>query len=762
MLTLTGSPGIGKTRLAIQIVEKIAGSFPDGVYFVPLATLKTSNMVIPTIAHDLGLREIASEPLQKRLENYLRDKQTLLFIDNFEQVAAAAPAIAELLAAAPLLKVLVTSRSLLRLYGEHEFRVPPLLVPGAEGRSNLKALSRSQSVILFLQRARAVNASFMLTQSNVEAIAELCSHLEGIPLAIELAAARIRVVSPQAMLTRLHSRLDLLRSSATDLPVRQRSIRNALEWSYELLSSAQQRLFRCLSVFESGFTVESAQRICCPENDDTGYRYGIDTLERDIEALTYQSLVSQIVHVDMQTRQGDEGPRFSMLETVREFAFECMASCGETCSIKERHALFFAQVAEQARMEIGGPLHEAALDRLEREYQNLYAALDWCAEGDGHEHAHEHGDTAVGLRIATALVPFWQLRGSPREGKAWLSLFMGRIAASSLSQTELETLLSLGQFTSNQDEHKEAREIFERTLALSRQRDYIYGIGLSLTALGHQAIHLGEPDLAEAYYLECLALCLRFGNKQHYISTLLNLGDLACHNKAYPHAMELFEEALDLARQSGLKIMIAASLNKLGYLQAESGDPGKALSMATEALELFRDGANRSGVAYCLGLHGKISYTSGNMRRAAVIFGAARKLCDSLGLRLEPMLHTDPNEYEKIVASVQEILGNESFVVAWQKGLRMTTGEAIKMVTATANKSRKPVYQGQVAYSDGLTEREVEVLRLVSEGLTNAQVANRLVVSPYTVNMHLRSIYSKLGVPSRSAATRYAIENRLV
>src|SRR5436305_9013314 len=358
LLTLTGPGGVGKTRLGLEVAAELLDDYPDGVCFVPLASISDPDLVVPTIAQALGIKEAGEQPVASLLQAYLQDKRLLLLLDNFEQVLAAAPGLADLLAGCPQLKILVTSRAVLHLHGEHEFSVPPLALPDLIHLPEREALSQYAAVSLFLQCAQAAKPDFQLTPANTHTIAEICVHLDGLPLAIELAAARIKLLPPQALLTRLEYRLQVLTSGARDAPVRQQTLRNTLAWSYDLLDAREQWLFRRLSVFAGGYTLEAVEGLSTALGETPA-----DVLD-GVASLMDKSLPRQV------EQEGQE-PRLLMLATIREYALEALAASGEMESTRRAHAAYYLALAEQGEREAGVPQQGAWLDRLEREHDNL-------------------------------------------------------------------------------------------------------------------------------------------------------------------------------------------------------------------------------------------------------------------------------------------------------------------------------------------------------------------------------------------------------
>ncbi|MDQ5852217.1 MAG: adenylate/guanylate cyclase domain-containing protein, partial [Chloroflexota bacterium] len=398
LVTLTGPGGVGKTRLSLQVAADLLDAFPDGVWLVNLAPLTDPALVPATIATTLGVTEVGGQPLVETLQRFLREKHLLLLLDNFEQVLPAAPLVAALLAAAPRLKVLVTSRSILGLYGEHDFLVPPLMLPDPQRLPPLERLSQYEAVRLFIERAQAARADFTVTNENAPAVAEICARLDGLPLAIELAAARIRLFPPQALLQRMSSRLQLLTGGGRNLPARHQTLRATIEWSYSLLDQGEQALFARLGVFAGGCTLEAVEAVCNPEGD-----LAVDMLE-GVASLVDKSLLRQV--------EGPEGePRFVMLETIHEYARERLAARGDGEAVRQRHAAYCLHLAEEAAPAVSETHEVTWLNRLEAEHDNLRAALAWSLGSTG--------DVALGMRLAAALADFWDSRMHMTEGRRW-------------------------------------------------------------------------------------------------------------------------------------------------------------------------------------------------------------------------------------------------------------------------------------------------------------------------------------------------------
>jgi predicted ATPase/class 3 adenylate cyclase/DNA-binding CsgD family transcriptional regulator len=804
LVTLTGPGGTGKTRLAMQAAAELLDNFADGVWFVDLAPIGDSELVMSTILQTLGVKEQGQRAAQEQLHAYLRDKQVLLVLDNFEQVVDAAPRIAELLAAAPQLKVLVTSRVVLKVRGEQEFAVPPLNLPpknqeprtknqerqlasqdavlgsGFSVLSSVEQVTQYAAVALFIARAQAVKPDFAITNQNAPAVAEICVRLDGLPLAIELAAARLKLFTPEALLARLSSRLKLLTGGARDLPERQQTIRKTIDWSYQLLDAEGQRLFARLGVFVGGWTVEAAEAVCTAEGEPAA-----DVLDA-LAALVDHSLVRQNEGLDGE-------PRFVMLETIREYALELLVTSGDLEATQRRHAAHYQIFAEAAGPEwLGKPQHDHWMDRLHQEHANLRAVLEW---------AGAHGETELGLQLGSVLWELWDAQGAVTEGRAQLSALLaqaqgtsptlarievlrgasemaqeqGDVAAEqSLEQERLklarelgdpaalaDALRDVGWKTYEQGDATTGRRMIEESLVLHRKLGNQQSIGRTLSSLAHLSIEEGDYATARLLGEQILVIVQEQGSNPD-IGPLMTLGEIARLQGDYTLARSYCEESLARGRARNITWQIAHSSVNLGYITLNEGDADGAAALFQECLEVSRQ-AERRGTMI-LGLVGLAGVA--NLRqqpvRAARLLGAATALLDATQVRLDA---TDRREYERIVANVRDQHDEASFAMAWADGRAMPIASAIAEALEPAPKVPPPTPQPTIpisAYPAGLTRREVEVLRLIAQGLTDAQVAERLVISAHTVHAHLRAIYGKLDVTSRAAATRFAMEHHLV
>ena len=797
------------------------------MFFVNLAPISDPALVLPTIAETLGIREVAGHPSLERLKETLHQKQMLLLLDNFEQVVNAASQVADLLVACPKLKVLVTSREVLHVRAEHEFAVPPMQLPDPTHLPDLATLSHYAAVALFLQRAQAVKPDFQITNANARAIAEICIRLDGLPLAIELAAARIKLLPPQALLARLGQRLQVLTSASQDVPARQQTLRNTIEWSYNLLDAQEQQLFRRLSVFAGGCTLEAVESVCAALGDAAGQ------VVDGVASLIDKSLLQQ-------TEQELEERRLLMLETIREYGQECLAASGEEEVTRHAHAAYYLALAETAEMEVDGPQQALWLERLEQEHDNLRTALQWLVQQEEAKSSKE-----LALRLAAALATFWLIHGHLREGNQWLE----RILAGSegcVAVVRAKALSAAGALAEAQHDSDRAEGFCNEGLALFRELGDTRGIAITLCRLGGITFVRGNRAQGRSQVEEASALFEKIGDKRNLAWSLLQLAYMASKLGAYAQACSLAEKSLALNRGVRKKVGIANALFLLADVAFSQGDHATgrplleeslalfqevndkggiadalrimgqddlfqgdialACSRAEESLALFREMGEREGMiqtqrllasalalqgnhgaaqslyeeslviartlddkelmASCLEGLASVVAAQGELPWAARLWGAAEALRETLGTPLPPVYRAD---YECFVATARTQLGEQAFAAAWAEGRTMTPEQAfaaqgpvtISTPVPTTQPSTPPA-TSPVTYPEGLTAREVDVLRLVAQGLTDAQIAEQLIISPRTVNTHLTSIYGKIQVSSRSGATRYAIEHRLV
>jgi predicted ATPase/DNA-binding winged helix-turn-helix (wHTH) protein len=602
LLTLTGPGGTGKTRLGLQVASALLEDFESGVYFVPLAAIREPTLVVSTIAQTLGIREKAGQLLLDNLQESLQDKHLLLVLDNFEHVVAAAPLLAELLTTSPRLKCLVTSREILRLSGEHEFPVPPLELPDLRCLPAVDVLSQYAAVALFIQRALAVKPDFRMHNDNAPAVAEICVRLDGLPLAIELAAARLKLLPPQAMLARLGRRFDLLRGGARDAPDRHQSLRHAIAWSYNLLAADEQALFRRLAVFTGGCTLEAIEAVCQAVDDlAAGATPPPEVLDR-VASLVDKSLLRQ-------EEQANGEPRFRMLETIREYGLECLTSSGEEPTGRHAHADYYRALVEAAEPALTGPEQAVWLDRLETEHDNLRAALRW---------AEESGEAETGLRLVGALYEFWLVRGHLREGREWLRRLL-LATSSTRTLARAKVLTGAGHMAHNLGDYTAAWTLFEEALAIWQEQGDQRGLATALNNLGWVAVHRGDYPAARALSEESLALWQALGDKGGMATALNNLGFVAYFQGEYAAADALHQESLGLQRELGDQRGIAVALGLIGRTAQRRGDYRQAMVLLEESLRLFRDMGVKQLFAWAASFLADVAHEQGNAECATAL-----------------------------------------------------------------------------------------------------------------------------------------------
>ncbi|MDP9359299.1 MAG: LuxR C-terminal-related transcriptional regulator [Chloroflexota bacterium] len=736
LLTLTGPGGVGKTRLALELAAGLASDVPNGAVFVDLAPIRDPALVVPTIAQVLGVREVPGRPLHETLADALQDRDLLLVLDNLEQVVEAGPAIAALVAACRGLRVLATSRAPLRVRAEQEYPVEPLALPDPGLPASTAGRSGSPAVALFVERARAVRPDFALAEVNVGAVAEICRRLDGLPLAIELAAARTKVLSPQALLARLINRLSVLTAGSRDQPERLRTMRTTIAWSHDLLAPEERVLFRRLAVFVGGFDLEAAEVVISAPDDPH-----IDVLE-GIASLVDKSMLRRA------ERPGDE-PRFAMLETIREFAWERLEEAGEAETRRAAHARSCLSLAEQAASHFFTFDEAAWLDRLDVEYDNLRAALAWATSG---------GDAATGLRLVGALWWFWGMRGFLSDGDGWLQSALEAGERGSRS-ARAKALNAAGMLAWARGEGERASTLLEEAVDLWRALGDRRGTAQALHYLSLAAWQRGDFAWMTTLAEEVLDIAREVDDRVEAASAQVTLGTARLRQGDLVAARALLEDAAARFRAVGYEHGLAWALQPLAELAEAEGDCPRAARLRGEAITAFWTQRDRWGLQEELSALAALAVAQGEPEPAARLIGAAESICGSIGVvqRGRPDLH------ERTVAVLSARLGEQAFTAATGAGaalpLEDTVAAAIRLADALgADRGNAVLAAPAPSYPGGLSEREAEVLRLVAQGLTNPEVAERLFISRRTVDAHLQRIYGKLDVASRSAATRRALE----
>ncbi|HEX2280315.1 MAG TPA: tetratricopeptide repeat protein [Thermomicrobiales bacterium] len=609
LLTLTGPGGAGKTRLSLHLAAELGAEFADGAAFVPLADVTSPGLVPVAIASALDLGDASGESPRDLVLDHLRDRHLLLVLDNFEQVMSAAPQVADLLNSCPRVQVVVTSRERLSVRGERELPVPPLALPkippglitddmsAEEATAAIDEVQRTEAVRLFVSRAQSVKPGFEITAANAPAVAEICSRLDGLPLAIELAAARVRLLSPAALLARFDHRLDVLERGPRDLPARQQTMRDTIAWSYDLLDPSEQRLFTRLSVFAGGATIEAAAAVAGdPECDD-----GMADLDL-IESLADKSLIQLV---------GDD-PRIQMLQTIRDFGLEQLVGSPERREIERRHAEYFLALAEKSEALLAGREQRQWLDLLEQEQANLRAAIDWL---------RDEGQIEQSLRLGGALWRFWWLRGDIDEGRRQLESLLA-LTASVEPAVRAKALNGAGVLAESRGDFGTATRLHEESLEISRRIGDPRGVAWSLNNLGVVAVSQGDYARAQALLEENLAVAEESNDTASIATALNDLGLIAHSRHDYEQATTLWTRSLALFRALGDESHMARALNNLGTVAMEQGEYERAQSLLTESLGLHRSVGDRQGVASTLN---NLAETAGSLGDAETAMGLYRE-----------------------------------------------------------------------------------------------------------------------------------------
>lgn len=737
LLTLSGAPGIGKTRLSLRLAAELLPIFSDGVFFVSLSTIRDPDLVAPAIMQALGIKETPTQEQLAYLKSYLRRRNVLLVLDNFEQVLSASAVVAELITACPQLKVVVTSRAVLRLYGEHEFSIPPMELPNRSRGLRSEALEHCESVDLFIQRARAVQPDFTLTPENAPVVVEICHQLDGLPLAIELAAARLNILSPQAILANLSSRLAFLTSGAQDLPDRQRTLRDAIAWSYDLLDDADKLFFRRLSVFVGGCALEAVTAMLAVNMDTELPAAQPGSVFESLSSLVDKSLL-------IQERTSGAEPRYTMLETISEYALVKLNEAGEYDVARHLHARHYLHRVEQAEPGITSPERGIWLARLDTDINNLRAALEWYSQ--------EESRSDLFMSLAAALGWYWLFRGLLSDGRVWLEKSLQHSASALPSSGRARALSALGRLAFYQGDFTYASTVLNESVSIFREledwrglafalafqgvilaqqgdpRGYdlaeesttlfrrlgdTWGLAYSLDHLAAVAIWLGNLDEAVAHYSESLDLHRQLGGEWDIAHELGALGRAALLQADYPAARVWLEEALTIQQQVGDRWDIAQSIRNLGDVALCQADYGGAASYYGQSLEmyqdlldnlrtaalcrnlghalffqedydaaermyrrgfsLYRDMKHEPGMVLCLVGYAGILRIGGQLESSIRLLALVETLCVALRIIMAPADHI---QFEHNLNMVRGMLDPEVFSNAWEAGRAMTMDEA--------------------------------------------------------------------------------------
>jgi non-specific serine/threonine protein kinase len=881
LLTITGAGGSGKTRLALEVATAVSDAYPDGSYFVDLSSISDPALVPQAVAAVLGIREQADQFLVTALAEYLRSRRLLLILDNCEHLLGACASISyTLLSASVGLRMLATSRQSLDVAGELVWRLVGLPVP-QESTADPEILRQYESVQLFVERASFKLPGFTLNEETAAAITHVCAQTDGLPLAIEMAASRVRMMSVEEIVQRLNRSLRLLTGYASPALPRHRTLEAAIEWSYRLLTAEEQHLLRTLSIFAGSFAPEAAHAIFAAGTDSLS-NDSVD-LEDTLELLT--SLIDKsLVNVEKRAQQ----TRYRLPETIRQYSATKAYAHNETVELATRHFLFYLSLAKSAELALQGPEQRAWLDRLDLEHDNLRKALSWTQTEDARKvQPGEISPASACLQLVSSLWRFWYVRGHLSEGRMWSEA----VLALASSDTEVPTALRagvlagtgllandqgdypaasrllneslalfraigdkqgisnclnyLGVLARNLGDLREAIRLCEESLSLQRELGSKPGMAACLNNLGYLAINIGDYTSARAFVEESLVFLKELADPMRTAIALNNLGRIACargdyataervlleslslrrkllDTKGIPNALsalgivalnttrydeahadlqlsmeqyralddregvafvlnslgelarylgrhneawENFEQALVLAREIGNRVLTSSVLINIGRAWATRGDHIRAAASLTEALQLCLHTGGRVSTAYCLAYIAFLFNEVGELACATRLVSYAMYLIESSGFTLHP---SEQEELDRLMNALRAKVGKKSWGADWKSGREMSldavAGEALSVVDVVQQHSGTPAHTatpGRARPIADLTRREIEVLRLLAEGLTDAQIAGKLFLSPHTVHAHLHSVYSKLDVTTRSAAVRFAIQNDL-
>ena len=748
LVTLIGPAGVGKTRLAVEVGHRVSGEFAQGVAFVDLSPVRDPSRVPPALAAGVGLQDVESPRLLERLFAYLRERSSLIILDNFEQLLSAAAWLADLLADCPSVTLLVTSREALRLRWEQTYRVQPLALPDPDHLPPLEDLARVPAVALFGERARAIDSKFVLGEGNSRAVAELCVHLDGLPLAIELAATRTNLLSPRMILDRLGQRLSLLRWEARDLPERQQTLRSAIGWSYDFLDEQEQALFRRLGVFTGGFTMEGAQAIACAGGEEAGHQPASEEMLYSLASLVDKSLVQ------VEGREAQES-RYRLLESVREYALEQLQIRGEVETARRAHALHFLDLAERAGPELFGREQRAWFLRLEAEHDNLRAALRWLSSRGAH---------ALALRLAATLGYFWSVRGHYSEGRRILEESVGRTPGGAADpRTRALALSWLGVLLLVQGETRQARVVLEDALAVARSADDPRSITVSILCLGIRARLSGEWEKSTPLLEEALARSRGAGDAWGTARVLQELGAAAIYARDYGRAERLLEEACAGYRRIGDERGLAETLLYLVMAVQEQVEASRAAALVRQAFAINRRLRDRRlftiGAEAVLWLVGEVA----DPERVTRLMGMNEALRHVMGFARGVWEHALG---APAIVALGARLGEESVAAARTEGYAYSPEQMAELALEVLDEATAAGVRRAESGADDrhgvLSPRESEVLRLVAEGLSNREIAGRLFVTERTVRSHLTSIFGKLGADNRTQAVALARQQSLL
>jgi non-specific serine/threonine protein kinase len=747
LVTLTGPGGTGKTRLAIEVATQVTEAFPDGVVFVDLAPLSHPDQVVPAVARALGLRDLGERPVREGIYEWLRSRRALLLLDNFEHLLPAAAELADILTHFPQVRALVTSREALRLRWERLISVPPLDLPAGGGEYSIEQIARSPAVRLFTERARDRNPAFQLTTENAPDVADVCARLDGLPLAIELAAARARLLTPHELARWLSRRLFLLDEGARDAPSRQRTLRDAIGWSHDLLSIEEQVLFRRLAVFVGGFTVAAAEVV----TGRPGQLDAVPSGQTSSPDLSIFDLLQALMDKSLLKSDADAREmRFRLLETVREFGLERLEVSGEASALRARHSAYCLALVRQINND---PNEVARSDRLEREHDNVRAALRWALEG---------GDLRVALRLAAALRRFWWRRGYLGEGRRWLTELLARAEPDSAVRNTPEWATALGTagyLAWAQGDYAAAiachREAIECWVGLGEPR----GLAAAQGFLGTTLCWQGELTAARPLLEQSLAGWRKLGHAVGTGNALFELGLIALVERRFANTADLWSQALSLHQEAHSLSDASYDLTMLGFVAVEQGDLVTARRRLAEARDLMVQLDDHWGSLFLLEITATLAAAEGDAARALRLVGVVSALRDRTGVPLPPAQRAC---FEPWFEVARKALPVGEADAATRNGRGLVAGQAIspEQLRNLLADDAKPG-SGDKQRPGVLSRREREIAVLVARGLTNRAIAEQLVIAERTADTHVSNILGKLGLETRAQIAAWAVEHRL-
>jgi predicted ATPase/DNA-binding CsgD family transcriptional regulator len=720
LLTLTGPGGSGKTRLCLELAAEAAAGYPDGVYFVRLAPVREPSLVPSSIAQGIGLPDSGGRPLVEHLASYLRDRKLLLVLDNFEHLLAAAPVVAALLAQARDLRIVVTSRSPLRVSGEQECPVPPLALPRQDAAVTASSVAAYESVRLFAERAAAAVPDFTIDEQNAAAVAEIVRRLDGLPLAIELAAARVRLLPPEAICGRLEHSLGLLTGGSRDLPDRQRTLRATIEWSYDLLGEEARRLLAACSVFRGGVPLDVIESVCA----------GADarmTVLDGLQELMDQSLLRQL--------PAPGPPRYLMLETIREFAAEHLAGMPEAARLRGTHAGAFLALAEQATGPLTGLGQREWLERLDVEHNNIRAAIDW----------YHQEDPPAALRLAAVMSWFWSLHGHYTEGRQRLRLLLGLVSGK--DTVRVRALNGAAWLALDQGDYPDADRLLSESTELSRRLNDKAGEGIAAVFGCRSMLSSGRFAEAAPYAEHALALLTEADDRPGIAFALFFLALNAQFTSKLEAACGLHERCVALCRELGFESLAARALQPLGIARLELGDLTAARTALQQGLPASVAVGDRFIIPIGLTGFAGLAAKTGKHRMALRLSGAAEACRDTYGSALPAPLQAYLKNW--LAPALKKAGAAAPGLIA--EGRQMTVTAALEYALADG-----PEEAWRPGPGPALTRRETEVAMLAARGLTNRDIAARLCLSVRTVEVHVDHILTKLGFGTRTQLAAWA------